>query len=74
MTPMIDFKLIDTETQNRPPFPDLPPGRRIAIVSTVLLVIATTVAWFLFLGWGAVEITHSAFLGVRALWNEFFYG
>ncbi|WP_315702011.1 MULTISPECIES: hypothetical protein [unclassified Bradyrhizobium] len=70
MTPMIDFDPIGTENEDKPFFPDVPPGRRVAVVLTILLILATIGAWFIFLGWGVVEITHSAFLGIKTLWSE----
>lgn len=70
MTPMIDFDPIDTENEDKPSFPDVAPGRRVAVALAVLLVIATIGAWFMFVGWGVVEITHFAFLGIRTLLSE----
>ena len=67
MMPMIDFNPIEPKNDDKPSFPDIPPGRRIAIRMTVLLVIATIGAWCLFLGWGVLEITQSVFLGIWAV-------
>ncbi|WJR81397.1 hypothetical protein [Bradyrhizobium sp. NP1] len=51
------------------------PGRtsqRIAICLLVGLIVTVMIVWFVFLGWGAIEIVRSAAVGLKKLWTTFF--
>src|SRR5207248_5279954 len=47
-------------------------GRKVAICLLVTLIVAVMIAWFCFLGWGAVEILQWLSACIRNFWTTYF--
>jgi hypothetical protein len=48
------------------------PSRKLVIALLAVLIVAAMISWFLFLGWGVVEIMRLVAIWTGSLWTRIF--